>query len=533
VNRSIRPPAVRKLAVAIVIFCESRFEFHAARIPDRLWDTNRGPPESQSVGLVQAIQRSAPMVRRFFARYLAGEIRPMLRLAIPIVLAELGWMTMGIVDTIMVGHQRDSAVAIGAVSLSSILYYVVAIFGTGLMLGLDTLVSQSYGAGDLEDTHRSLINGVYLSLGLTPVLMGLIWLWEPVVKLLQIPHPLTAEAIPYLRALNWGTLPLLLYFAFRRYLQGVNLVKPVMFSLISANLVNFVGNWAFIYGHWGFRAMGTVGSGWSTCVARAYMALVLMIYALYYDLRHKTGLRRVSRRPHFPRVRELLALGFPAASQIGVEIGVFAVATTLIGKLGALPLASHQIALNTVSFTYMVPLGISSAAAVRVGQALGRRDSQGASRAGWTAVTLGASFMACMALVLWLAPSYIARIYTPDPAVIRAASVLLMIGAFFQLFDGFQAVATGALRGAGDTRTPLLCHLVYYWAVGLPLGAYLCFHDGWGPGGLWAGFCIALILIGITLLYAWRRKERGFARLFDELSTVPGPALQASSTELR
>lgn len=472
------------------------------------------------------------MLKRFFAHYVAEEVRPMLRLAIPIVLAELGWMTMSIVDTIMVGHQRDSAVAIGAVSLASILYYVVAIFGTGLMLGLDTLVSQSYGAGDLEDAHRSLINGVYLSLGLTPVLMGLVSLWAPIVKMLGIPEPLTAQAIPYLRALNWGTLPLLLYFAFRRYLQGVNLVKPVMFALVSANLVNLIGNWAFIYGYLGFRAMGTVGSGWSTCVARAYMALVLMIYALYYDLRHKTGLRQVSRKPHFPRVWELLALGFPAASQIGVEIGIFAVATTLIGKLGALPLASHQIAMNTVSFTYMVPLGVGSAAAVRVGQALGRRDARGASRAGWTALTLGASFMACTALALCLAPKYIARIYTPDPAVIRAASVLLLIGAFFQLFDGLQAVATGALRGAGDTRTPLICHLVYYWAVGLPLGAYLCFRANWGVAGLWTGLCVALILIGITLLYAWRRKESRFAQFVELRSAGASSEVGASQVEL-
>jgi multidrug resistance protein, MATE family len=209
----------------------------------------------------------------------------------------------------------------------------------------------------------------------------------------------------------------------------------------------------------------------------------------------------------------LLNLGFPAASQIGVEIAVFALATMLIGKLGALALASHQIALNTVSLTYMVPLGISSAAAVRVGHALGRSDPHGASRAGWTALALGASFMTCMALALWLVPRYIVRVYTPDPSVIHAASALLFVGAFFQLFDGLQTVATGALRGAGDTRSPMICHLVYYWAIGLPVGAYLCFHVHWGAQGLWTGLCIALILIGSTLLYVWHRKERSFAAL--------------------
>ncbi len=450
------------------------------------------------------------MMKRLFARYIAEEARPMLALATPIVLAELGWMTMGIVDTMMVGRQAASAVAIGAVSLGSILYYVVAIFGTGLMLGLDTLVSRSYGAGDLEDAHRSLVNGVYLSLALAPVLMGAIRLWEPVLRSLHIQQPVLDQAIPYLRAINWSTLPLLLYFVFRRYLQGINLVKPVMFSLISANLVNILGNWAFIYGHLGIRAMGTVGSGWATCIGRIYMASVLLAYCVYYDVRYKTGLRHASRWPHMPRVWKLVSLGFPAATQLGLEVGVFAVATALIAKLGAVALASHQIALNTASFTYMVPLGIGSAAAVRVGQALGRKDGAGASRAGWTALALGAGFMTCAAIVFWVVPGAIVRIYSPDPVVIHAASGLLFVAAFFQLFDGLQAVATGALRGAGDTRTPMICSVAFYWLVGLPVGDFLCFHLGWGAAGLWTGLCVALILIGSVLLYIWRRKERSF-----------------------
>ncbi|HXA57261.1 MAG TPA: MATE family efflux transporter, partial [Candidatus Acidoferrum sp.] len=407
------------------------------------------------------------MLRKFFSQYVADEIRPMLGLAAPIIMAELGWTTMSIVDTMMVGRQRESAVAIGAVSLGSIIYYVAAIFGTGLMLGLDTLVSHSYGAGDIKDVHRSLVNGVYLALGASPILMGAVWFSESVLGKLHIEPDILAETVPYLRTLNWSTLPLLLYFVFRRYLQGINLAKPVMFSLISANLVNIVGNWSLIYGHLGFHAMGTVGSGWSTCVSRVYMAGVLLVYCVYYELRNKHGLFNASRIPHLPRVLRLLQLGFPAAMQIGFEIGVLAVAAALIGRLGPVPLASHQVALNTVGFTYMVPLGIGSAAAVRVGQALGRKDPHGASRAGWTAIALGAVFMMCMALVFWFAPSYIVRIYTPDPAVIAVSSGLLFVGAFFQLFDGLQVVATGALRGAGDTRTPMICHLVFYWAVGL------------------------------------------------------------------
>ena len=243
------------------------------------------------------------MLKRLFLHYIAEETRPMLRLAIPLVLAELGWMTMAIVDTMMVGRQAHSAEAIGAVSLGSILFASAAIFGTGLMLGLDTLVSHSYGSGDIEDCHRSMVNGLYLCLAISPVLMGIIYLFERVLRHLNIPEPVLAQAIPYLRTLNWGTFPLLAFFVFRRYLQGMNLAKPVMFALISANLVNLLGNWALIYGHLGFPAMGTVGSGWSTCFARTYMMLVLLAYSLYYDHRNKTGLRNAARLPNSLRFR--------------------------------------------------------------------------------------------------------------------------------------------------------------------------------------------------------------------------------------
>jgi MATE family multidrug resistance protein len=209
-----------------------------------------------------------------------------------------------------------------------------------------------------------------------------------------------------------------------------------------------------------------------------------------------------------PRIRRLIALGFPAAMQSTLESGVFAAVTTLIAKLGPVPLASHQIALNTVSLSYMVPLGISSAAAVRVGQALGRKDPAGAGDAGGTAIFLGAAFMACAGVGLLVFPRGIARLFTPDEAVIHSTVGLLAAGAAFQLFDGIQTVATGALRGVGDTRTPMFCHFLAYWIIGLPLGAWLCFRLGWGAIGLWSGLSLALILIGIVLWFVWRRAVR-------------------------
>jgi len=439
---------------------------------------------------------------------LRAEFRPTLRLAIPLVLAELGWMSMAIVDTMMVGRLPNSATAIAAVSLGGILVHVLAFFGGGLLVGLDTLVSQAFGAGQREDCHRSLVHGIYLSLALAPLLMAPVWFFDSLLRYARISPDIIALAFPYSKAMAWGTLPLLLYFAVRRCMQGMNMVRPIAFALVTANLINAGGNWLLIYGKLGAPAMGAVGSGWSTAWARIYLAAVLVGYLLWYDHKHRTRLLRTPIQPDLMRVRRLIALGLPAAMQITLEIGVFALVTALIGRLGAVSLASHQIALNTVSLTYMVPLGISSAAAVRVGQAIGRRDPQGAADAGGSAIFFGALFMTVAGIALLLFPRAIARLYTPDAAIIRSTVLLLAAGAAFQLFDGIQTVATGALRGAGDTRTPMLCHFTAYWIIGLPLGAWLCFRKNMGAFGLWAGLSLALILIGIVLLFAWRRTVR-------------------------
>jgi multidrug resistance protein, MATE family len=438
-----------------------------------------------------------------------------MRLALPLVLAELGWMSMAIVDTMMVGRLPNSAVAIAAVSLGGILVNVLGFFGGGLLIGLDTMVSQAFGAGQREDCHRSLVHGIYLSLALAPMLMAPIWFFEPLLRAARIAPDVIALAVPYSKALAWGTLPLLLYFAVRRCMQAMNLVRPIAFALITANLINAGGNMILIYGKLGAPAMGAVGSGWSTSWARIYLSGVLVGYLLWYDRRHRTRLLRTPIQPELGRIRRLIALGLPAALQITLEVGVFALVTALIGRLGAVSLASHQIALNTVSLTYMVPLGVASAAAVRVGQAMGRKDPQAAADAGGTAIFLGAAFMTCMCVVLLVFPQWIARAYTPDPAIIRSTIALLAAGAAFQLFDGLQTVATGALRGLGDTRTPMLCHFTAYWIIGLPLGAWLCFRRGWGAFGLWAGLSLALILIGVVLLMVWQYRVR---RLTDSIA---------------
>ena len=384
---------------------------------------------------------------------------------------------------------------------------MLAIFAAGLLLGMDTFVAQAFGRADLKDARRTLVNGLVLALIIAPILMLIILTWPPLMLRCGISPELVGPMTPFLRALNWGSLPLLIYFALRRYLQAVNVVNPIMFALISANLINIAGDWALIYGHLGFPAMGIVGSSWSTCFARVYLVGVLLITLLWAESKRKLESWKGAVRLDLHRMIELLRLGIPAASQILFEIGAFAVATTMCARLGPMPLSGHEIALSCAALTFMVPLGISSAAAVRVGQELGRGDPQAARRAGWSAIVLGAGFMTTSALIFVSFSKMLARIFTPDPDVIRVGSTLLLVAGAFQLFDGIQIVITGALRGTGDTRTPMLANLGAYWFIGLPLAFLLGFKLGWGALGVWLGLCLGLIIIGSGLLLVWSRLE--------------------------
>jgi MATE family multidrug resistance protein len=432
-------------------------------------------------------------------------LMPTIRLAWPVIMAELGWMFMGVVDTIMVGWLAPQA--IGAVGLGGIVFFTVAVFGMGLLLGLDTFVSQAYGAGDLHECHRWLRAGVHLAcLAALPVMLlafGLVaamplFRWHPMVQ------SLTA---PYLSALAWGSLPLLLYASFRRYLQAQGIVRPVMITLLAANGVNALFNWLLIFGHLGLPALGVNGSAWATVIARVFMASCLLTVIIRHERVNRLGLSDVSfLQIEWDRVWRLLRLGVPAAMQITAEVGIFGAVAALAGRIDPVSLAGHQVALNIASVTFMVPLGLASAGAVRVGHAVGRRDSPGAAAAGWAAIAIGATFMTLAAIVFLAAPARLAALFTRDAAVITTSIALLRVAAAFQLFDGIQAVTTGALRGLGDTRTAMLVNVVGHWLIGLPFAAFMAFSLGWGVIGLWWGLSISLTLVGIVLIAVWKKR---------------------------
>ncbi len=433
-------------------------------------------------------------------------MRRLSKLAVPVVFAELGWMSMNVVDTIMVGRLGPDA--IGAIGVGGSAFYTFAIFGMGLLLGLDTLVSQSYGAGNREDCHHSLAQGIYLALFLTAPLMLLFISIRPFFSFVGIDRHVSDLAGSFVATLGLSTLPLLLYGAFRRYLQAIGHVRPVMVAFVTANLINWFFNWLWIQGHWGFPALGVVGSALSTCVARIYMAGLLGVSIWWFERGREPGFRNILRRPDWSRLSRLMRIGLPAATQILLEIGAFGTAAVFAGRLNPIALAAHQIAINCAALTFMVPLGISSAAAVAVGHAVGRRDVRDARRSGFIAIGLAVAFMLCSALTFISIPKPILLIYTTDAGVVAIGTALLAWAALFQLFDGTQTVATGALRGLGNTRAPMFVNLGGYWFFGLPIGYILCFHFKQGIYGLWCGLTLALIAIAVLLLYSWERHSR-------------------------
>jgi MATE family multidrug resistance protein len=428
----------------------------------------------------------------------------MLALAAPVIIAELGWVAMGIVDTLMVG--RLGPEAIGAVGLASAIFIAVAVFGIGLLLGLDPLVAQAFGAGRIDECHHWLIAGVWLAMLATPPIVGVIYLMNAALPLAGLPPEVIRLAQPYLEVVGWSLPPLLFYVAFRRYLQAMNIVRAVTYTLIAANIVNAITNWVLIFGHYGAPRLGVTGAAWATLASRVVMAVALFVVILRHERSMQPRLRDTPLSLDMTRVIRLVRLGFPAGCQALIEVGVFAAATALAGRVSATSLAAHQIAIHMATVTFMIPYGLASAAAVRVGQAVGRRDPNGAIEAGWTAIALGVSFMAAAALVFLTMPAVLIRAFTADSDVIAIGVRLLFVAAVFQLFDGLQGVTTGALRGLGDTRTAMLWNLGGHWFVGMPLAYLLCFRWGYGLVGLWWGLSLGLVICGVSLIAVWRRK---------------------------
>jgi MATE family multidrug resistance protein len=402
------------------------------------------------------------------------------KLAGPIVLTQVGIMTMGLFDTIMVGHV--SATALAAVALANLCIFGVSIFGLGMLLALDPIVAQGRGAKDPLAVARGFQRGLLLAAILTVPTSLLLLAVEPVLWLVRQPE----EVIPYVAGYVYRVIPAVFpFYAFvvlRQTLQGHCLARPIVLTLIAANLLNVALNYAWIFGHFGFPALGVLGSAWATLVSRWFMAGLLLVVG-WRTLR--PYLQAFAPRAFDPRaLGRMCRLGAPIGGQMLLEWGAFGLVGLLMGWLGVLQVAAHQVALNLASLTFMVPMGIGSAAAVLVGHAVGRGDPDGVRRASVASLAVGGGFMALMAALFLALPAALAAVYTSSAEVVTLAAVLIPIAGLFQIFDGLQVVAMGVLRGLGDTRVPMIVSVAGFWCIGMPVSLWLAFERGFGAAGL-------------------------------------------------
>jgi multidrug resistance protein, MATE family len=438
------------------------------------------------------------------------ELRQLVRLALPLAFAQAGQALMGVVDVAVLG--RAGPVLLGGAGLGNALFFGIGILGMGVMHGLDPLISQARGAGDPVRARRLVWQGLWLALFLSAVLA------LPIAVAPALLHPLGVQADVAREAgrfLAWrlpGLPVFLVFFAPRAFLQSTGRIRPLVAGVVIANLVNLGLDVLLVFGGAGLPAwagplralpaLGVVGSAWATNLASAAQVLVLGLSLR--ALPAPAGSRAFA-PPDLRALRQVLRVGLPAGLHMFAEVSFFALASLLAGRLGPLPLAAHQVALQYASLTFTAAVGLGNAGSVRVGLAVGAGDAPGARRAGLAALSAGSAFMALNGLVLLLFPGPVARLLTDDPGVIATAVPLLRIAAVFQVSDGLQGVGAGVLRGAGETRFTFLANMVAYWVVGLPLLLLLSFRLGMGVAGMWLGFVAALTVVAASLVTRFLR----------------------------
>jgi MATE family multidrug resistance protein len=431
-----------------------------------------------------------------------GELREMLRLAGPVVLAQVGLMLMGVVDTAMVGRVSPSTLA--AVALGHIYWINATLPGIGLLMVLDPIISQAVGANDHDAVARGVQRGIILALALSIPSSLLLIPGELFFGFLRQPPDVTPIAASFSRWSIVGVVPFYLFVVLRQSLQAMGRVRALVIAILFANLANVGLNWVLIYGHVGFAPMGAIGSAISTVISRWLMFAIILALG-WKEVRAAILPWRAESLRIAPLLR-MLHVGVPLALQQWLEVAVFALGAVWIGWFGTVPLAGHEIALNLASITFMVPIGVASAAAAMVGRAIGRRDLAAAKRDAVAAHVVGVGFMTVSAVLFLVFPVSIAGVFSSDAATVAMAATLLPIAGVFQIFDGVQAVAIGVLRGTGDTRIPMLLHLGGFWGIGIPLCLILAFPLGLGPRGIWWGYVASLAAVAVLQLLRvrWR-----------------------------
>lgn len=434
------------------------------------------------------------------------DAKKLLGLAAPVIVTQLGMMTLGVVDMLMVG--RVGVHALDASTLGNLWIMGTLIFGMGVVFGIDPIVSQAHGAGD-ERRKELALHWTCIAALLVSVPIGLMWLFTEEVLLLFGQDPGHSADAAYYAILQIGTVPaFLLFTALRQHLVGQGVAMPSLWVIVGANFLNAGLNGLLIYGSFGFPELGLIGAGVATAITRVCM-LIALVAILWRTGDKVRALGRWTRESvAWSGVSEVLRYGLPVGTQYGLEMWAFQITTLVAGRLGAAHLGAHAIVLNLASLSFMVPLGLSFGAATRVGNLIGAGDIRGSHRAARVALALGAGVMSVSAIVFLVLRNNLATLYNPDPDVVRLAAGILPIAATFQLFDGIQVVGGGVLRGMGSTRPAAFFNLIGYYALALPLAWWLAFPCGMGLAGLWWGLALGLAIIATMLVTFILGRER-------------------------
>jgi MATE family multidrug resistance protein len=430
------------------------------------------------------------------------DLRDMARIAAPIVFINVGLQAMGVVDALMVGRLGGEALA--AVALGNFYFFNVSVFGIGLLCALDPIIAQAVGAGDRDAVALGVQRGLILAGLVALVVTGALLPGEWVLGALGQPDAVIGDTAAYSRRRVAGAVPFFAFTVMRQTLQAMGPTRPIVIAAVAANLVNIGANWVLIYGNLGVAPRGVIGAGWATAISQWSMALLLLTLA--WPLLRPALVPWRSGVGQWRPLTRMMAVGTPIGLQWFFEGFAFGLTTLCMGVLGTASLAGHEIALNMAALTFMVPLGISGAAAAVVGRAIGRGDMDAARRDAAAAIAIGVGFMALSATVFVVAPHWLATRYTADAATVAVAVSLIPIAGVFQVFDGTQAVTSGVLRGTGDTRVPAILHMVAFWGIGVPLGLWLGFRTGLRERGLWWGLVAGLAAAAI--LQSLRVRER-------------------------
>lgn len=441
----------------------------------------------------------------------SAEARRLVRLALPVIAGYLGTVAMGTVDVIMSG--RLGADVLASVALGNAWAVGVAIVSWGAARALDPIVAQAHGAQDHAAVGLGLSRGVVMGGLLALPMLLLFYLAAPALRMFGQPEQLVGPAALYCKVLAIGVFPFMMFIVLRQFLQALGRMAAATKVVIVANVVNAALNWVFLYGHLGSPRMGVAGCALATACSQWFM-LGALLWTVRDTLRtYWPGWQGAfDARP----VARMLRIGVPLGFQFALEVWAFHAAGLMMGRISPAALAAHAVAINLATLSFMLPNGLGAAAATRVGNLIGAGLPW--RRSAWIAVALGAAVMTVPASLFVLVPGLIASIYTADAAVRQIAMVLLPLAGAFQLFDGTQVVCFGALRGAGDVHVPAIANAVGYWLLGLPVGYWLAFHEGWGGAGIWLGLVIGLAVVAVLLLarVAWISAGRGVRLRLEE-----------------